>query len=168
MNSNNYRIMIFILTSFIFFAIPLKAQNNKVNEIVRASSKVKSTSADSLNQFVPLSEFTYGGDQRYTMDGSMPRLKTKIKPTTLEIMSGIYLGAVVGLHIHQNNAWWSGQRRSFHIQEAWAFGYQANIAGHAFGGYVCSYVMSEGLMASGFSWDAATFYGTIFGALYQT
>ena len=162
---NNYLGLMTVM--FLISALPASAQNNfEISD--KDSTSISSSSPEASGTFMPLTDFTFDHDRRYTMDGSLPRLKTKINLTALEIIGGVYLGAIVGLHIHQTNAWWSGQRRSFHIQEAWAFGYQANIAGHAFGGYVCSYVMSEGLIASGFSVKDATLYGTIFGALYQT
>ncbi len=120
------------------------------------------------NEFVPLSQFTYAGQRRYTMDGSLPRLNTKIKPLTTSILGGIYIGTLVWLHIHQQNAWWSGQRGNFHFEEDWQSALQVDKAGHAFGGYITSYVMSEGLMASGFSWNEATILGSAFGLAYQT
>jgi hypothetical protein len=123
---------------------------------------------DTLNNYVPLSQFIYAGQERYIMDGSLPRTVTEIKSATLGIVGGVYVGAIIFLHIHQRNAWWSGQRGNFHFEEDWVSALQADKAGHAFGGYFASYVMSEGLMASGFSWDAATLWGGIFGCAYQT
>ena len=123
---------------------------------------------DTVNNYVPLSEFTYAGQQRYIMDGSLPRTVTEIKPATLGIVGGVYIGAIVFLHIHQRNAWWSGTRGNFHFEEDWVSALQADKGGHSYGGYMASYLMSEGLMTSGFSWDAATLWGSIFGLAYQT
>jgi hypothetical protein len=123
---------------------------------------------DTLNEFVPLSEFTYAGLQRYTLDGSLPRTVTEIKPTNLAILGGLYLGTFIGLHIYQHNAWWKDQRRGFHFEEDWVSALQADKSGHAYGGYMASYLMSEGLMASGFDWNDATLWGAVFGCVYQT
>ncbi len=131
-----------------------------------ANSSVPDTSDP--NEFIPLSQFTYAGQRRYTMDGSLPRLDTKINPLNTSIVGGIYLGAIIWLHIHQQNAWWSGQRGKFHFEEDWVSALQVDKAGHAYGGYITSYVMSEGLMASGFSWNEATILGSAFGFAYQT
>ena len=120
------------------------------------------------NEYVPLSQFTYAGQRRYTMDGSLPRLNTEIKPVTAAIVGGVYIGAIVFLHIHQQHAWWSGNRSNFHFEEDWVSAMQVDKAGHAYGGYITSYVMSEGLMASGLSWSDATLWGSIFGLAYQT
>lgn len=123
---------------------------------------------DSSSVFVPLSQFTYGQDRRYTMDGSMPRLKTEIRPVTASIVGGIYLAGMIGLHFHQQKAWWSGQRRNFHIQEDWVSALQVDKAGHAYGSYVYSYVMGEGLMASGVDWNSSALWGSILGLGFQT
>jgi hypothetical protein len=102
------------------------------------------------------------------VDGSLPRTVTQIKPLTAGIVGGVYLGAIIALHINQQNAWWSGNRGSFHFEEDWVSALQVDKAGHAFGGYMTSYIMSEVLMASGFSWDGSTLWGSIFGLAYQT
>ncbi len=114
------------------------------------------------------SQFTYAGERRYTLDGELPNIKTKIRPVTAAIIGGVYLGAVVWLHIHQQHAWWSGSRGNFHFEEDWVSAMQVDKAGHAFGGYIMSYVMSEGLLAAGFSWNDATLWGAAFGLTYQT
>ncbi len=126
------------------------------------------TAAPDTGCFVPLTQFTYAGERRYTMDGSLPRLNTKLKPVTAAILGGVYVGAIVFLHIHQQHAWWSGSRGNFHFEEDWVSAMQVDKAGHAYGGYIASYVMSEGLMASGLSWKDATFWGSVFGLAYQT
>lgn len=144
--------------------------SNSINNISLESSHtgLEPEQIDTSNNFVPLSEFTYAGQLRYTLDGSRPRAVTEINPVNLSIVGGTYLGAFVFLHIYQHNAWWSNQRGGFHFEEDWVSALQSDKAGHAFGGYITSYIMSEGLMSSGFSWDAATLWGSIFGLAYQT
>jgi len=132
------------------------------------SSISQTENSNDISELVPLSQFTYAGQRRYTMDGSIPRLNTKIKLVTTSIIGGIYLGTLIWLHIHQQNAWWSGQRGNFHFEEDWVSALQVDKAGHSYGGYMMSYAVSEGLMASGFSWDEATLLGGGFGLAYQT
>ena len=142
-------------------------------------SQTQSTSPDSshtiLNetksiksQYLNPELFTYAGRRRYTLNGSLPNLQTKIRPTTTAIIGGVYAGTLVWLHIHQANAWWSGDRGKFHFQEDWVSALQVDKAGHAFGAYFVSYLLSEGFIASGFSWDDATNWGTLMAMLYQT
>ena len=122
---------------------------------------------DEKEQISPLL-FTYAGERRYTLNGKLPNLETEINPATTAIIGGIFLTTAVWLHIHQQNAWWSGSRRNFHFQEDWVSAMQVDKAGHAYGGYMTAYTMSEGLIASGFSWDDATLWGSLFGIVYQT
>ena len=131
-------------------------------------SGLRNNLKDTLNEYIQLNQFTYAGEERYTLDGSLPRAITKIKPANLAILGGVYAGAFVFLDIYQRHAWWSDQRGGFHFEEDWVSALQSDKAGHAFGGYIASYLMSEGLISSGFSWDAATIWGGIFGCVYQT
>ncbi len=167
-NISNLKLYLIIFAVFIFVSTvsaKIFAQNEK---IIPAPDSTVSNQKDNSTDFIPLSQFTYADHRRYTMDGSLPRITTQIKPTTMAILGGVYLGAIVFLHIHQQNAWWSGQRGNFHFEEDWMSALQVDKAGHSFGGYFTSYVMSEGLMASGLSWKDATLLGSIFGLAYQT
>ncbi len=123
---------------------------------------------DTADEFVPIEEFTYAGSGRYTLDGSLPRETSRIEPVNAAIVGGLYTGLLVSLHFLQQNAWWKDERASFHFQEDWDYALQADKAGHLFAGYYMSYLISEGLIASGFSWDAATVWGGTLGLLYQT
>ena len=160
-----------VLTTFaaIFFLLSMSKKTFAQNENAISSSDSTITSLkENSKDFIPLSQFMYADHRRYTMDGSLPRLTTQIKPATISILGGVYLGAIVFLHIHQQNAWWSGQRGNFHFEEDWVSALQVDKAGHSFGGYFASYLMSEGLMTSGFSWKDATLWGSVFGLAYQT
>jgi hypothetical protein len=157
----------FLIIFFLSLLIIPKNDFAQTSSLKLDSAKSFGQVSDSSKQISPFL-FTYAGDRRYTLSGQLPNLKTNIKPTTTLAIGGIFLTAAVWLHIHQQNAWWSGQRRNFHFQEDWVSAMQVDKAGHAYGGYMTAYVMSEGLMASGFSWDDATLWGTIFGIAYQT
>jgi hypothetical protein len=130
--------------------------------------------ADSLSrdphssQFLSPEKFTYAGERRYTLNGELPNLHTEIRPATAVVIGGLYLGTIIGLHFHQANAWWSRDRGKFHFEEDWVYALQVDKAGHFYGGYLISYIMSEGLIASGFSWDDAAVWGTVLGIAYQT
>ncbi|MGE5681200.1 MAG: DUF2279 domain-containing protein [Bacillota bacterium] len=124
------------------------------------------TSAEQLT--LPVSKFTYSGDRRYTIDGSLPNLKSKLRPVPASIVGGLYLGTLVYLHFHQQNAWWSGNRGNFHFQEDWVSALQVDKAGHAFGAYIMSYMLTEGLTVSGINWDDANIYGSALALAYQS
>ena len=118
--------------------------------------------------FVPVSEFKWAGDRRYTITGEQPRTVTQWKPVTAAVIGGIALTSVVVLHISQQNAWWSGQRRSFHFTEDWVSALQVDKFGHAYGGYFMAYGMNEALMASGVDYKSSALFGSVFGLAYQT
>src|ERR1035437_2851389 len=119
--------------------------------------------SDSDHVYLPISQFTYASDRRFTISGDQPRLTTEIKPMTTAIIGGVTLTSIILMHIHQNNSWWSGQRRSFHFQEDWISALQVDKCGHAFGGYLFSYCMDEALKTSGVDYNSSALYGSIFG-----
>ena len=137
--------------------------------IVNAQDKDSlSVSQNSYSHFLSPDKFTYAGERRYTLDGLLPNTQTEIRPTSAAVLGGIYLGTLTWLHFHQANAWWSKDRGKFHFEEDWVYALQVDKAGHFYGGYLISYLMSEGLLASGFSWDDASIWGTALGIAYQT
>ncbi|MEI7812959.1 MAG: DUF2279 domain-containing protein [Ignavibacteria bacterium] len=135
---------------------------NSVNQLSVADSLSKSV------VYLPQSKFMYSTDRRYMIDGSLPMVNTKIKPVPAAIAGGLYFGTLIVLHQSQKNAWWSGTRRSFHFQEDWTSALQVDKAGHAFGTFLMSYFITEGLTLSGFGWDAANIWGSALGLGYQT
>jgi hypothetical protein len=159
-----YLTVIILLLLFVFCTGDILAQSDV---IIPDSKKIDKKLIDTTSKISPVT-FTYAGDRRYTLNGELPNLKTEIRPATTAIIGGIFLTTALWLHIHQQNAWWSGQRRSFHFQEDWVSAMQVDKAGHAFGGYMTAYIMSEGMMAAGFSWNDATLWGSLFGIAYQT
>ncbi|MGE5352218.1 MAG: DUF2279 domain-containing protein [Acidobacteriota bacterium] len=169
-NIPEYTILLLLL-----FIWQISSEVNPVGAVTLANSDSSLANSDSslsnpesASKRLSLNEFTYAGDRRYTLDGSLPLSETKIKPLTASIVGGIYLGAIVGLHINQRNAWWSDNRGAFHFQEDWFSALQVDKAGHSFGSYIISYVLSEGLLASGVSYDASAIWGSALALAYQT
>jgi len=119
-------------------------------------------------EFLPLSEFTWAGSQRYTFSGEAPRLITKINPVSAGIIGGVVLGSVIALHINQQNAWWKDQRGGFHIVEDWVSALQVDKLGHTFGGYYIAYGMDEALKSSGVDYHSSAIYGSLFAFAYQS
>ena len=159
------QLKIFIVLSFLLFTCPniLMGQSEAPDSVLYSK-----TPSDSGQAYLPISQFTYGGDRRFTISGDQPRLITEIKPVTTAIIGGVILTSVIALHIHQQNAWWSGTRGSFHFQEDWISALQVDKCGHAFGGYMLSYGMDEALKTSGVDYNSSVLYGSIFGLAYQT
>jgi hypothetical protein len=128
-----------------------------------AQSSIAQTAADT----VPASEFTYAGYPRVTLTGNPATTKTRIKPLPFSLLTGTYLGALTALHIYQVNTIWDSTTH-FRILEDGDYGLYTDKFGHIWGTYINAYFISEFLMASGLSWDAATNWGGAMALLYQT
>ena len=120
-----------------------------------------------LNQ-IDFKNFTFAGEQRYTLDGSIPKQTTELRPIPASIVGGIYLSVYAGLYIHQRNTWWSGERQKFHFVEDWVYALQVDKVGHSYGTYVCSWIFTEGLLVSGVSRDLSPILGSAMGLAYET
>ena len=132
------------------------------------SLQFNNAKSDLSEGYLPVSQYTWAGDRRFTISGDQPGLTTKIKPVTTAIIGGVVLTSVVVLHVAQQNAWWSGQRRSFHFAEDWVSALQVDKFGHAFGGYMMSYGMDAALITSGVDYNSSALYGSLFGLAYQS
>ncbi|MFN5310631.1 MAG: DUF2279 domain-containing protein [Candidatus Kapaibacterium sp.] len=117
--------------------------------------------------YIPLSQFTYAGDERVTIDGSLPRNTTKIRPLPLIGLASIYLGITTALHIYQVNTFWDSTT-TFRFIEDGDYALYADKFGHAWGTYINAYLASEALMGAGLSWEAATLGGAGIALAYQT
>ncbi len=112
--------------------------------------------------------FTYAGNLRYTIDGYTPKPYTELRPVQASVIGSLYLGAIIGLYIHQSNAWWSDSKGNFHFVEDWVSALQVDKFGHAYGGFASAYLMREGLLYAGIDDENSHIYGALFGLAYQT
>lgn len=127
------------------------------------SSRTSPVVADSDDE----TSMAWASYQRVTIDGAPPNPHTVIRPVPFAIASTVYLGAMVGLHIYQANAWWKKDRGPFHFQEDWSENLQNDKFGHFFGAYVNSYFIRETLIECGFGQEASHDFGGILGGLYS-
>ena len=94
-------------------------------------------------------------------------LRTNINYTMLTALGAVYLGAGIGVHIYQRNAWWSSQRTSFHFQNDWSYALWQDKVGHFFAATLLVHAFSVGLEAANFQSNDAMLYGTIMGLAFQ-
>lgn len=148
---------------------------NSVNDIVssyNSDSEINSyaSSITIKNNLYKVSkdEFIYAGTPRFTINGELPNLKTKINPFNAALTAGVTVGLAVALHINQNVAWWEGRYRPFYIRDDWNNALMADKFGHFMGGYFVSYFAREGLIFSGVSWGRSILLASAFGLLSQT
>ncbi len=133
---------------------------------IDTTNNVMKNSADSYN-FVSMSDFIYAGQRRYTIDGSPPLIDTKIKPINFAIFTGGLIAAFYAQHQLQLKTIWKDLGK-FRFIEDGPYAMYVDKAGHVYGAYLTSYLLSETLMTTGLSWDAATAWGSALGLSYAT
>lgn len=81
---------------------------------------------------------------------------------------GFTIGAGVWLHNYQRNAWWSGQRGQFHIQNDWDYSMSADKLGHFFDGAFIHKLFSGSFEWAGFDKKSAMWLGALSSIAYMT
>ncbi len=92
---------------------------------------------------------------------------TRIHWPHAAIVGGVLGATVTGIHLYQANAWWSGQRTSFHFQNDPDYAKNVDKAGHFFGGVFASNLARKSLQWSGLSEDASVWWGFAVGSLFE-
>jgi len=162
---------LFFFSLFILLNLDLHAANSALlfsAEINYPDSLLQQEKQHETLETIPQSQFTLAGNPRYTIFGTLPPVKTSFKPLPSAVVGTVYISAMVGLHLYQKKAWWSGERRNFHFMEDWVSALQVDKVGHAYGGYIMSYFCGEGLLASGADLEDASLWGFLLGTGYQT
>lgn len=148
-----------------FSMLSIDNPENDSSVMMIANIKPYTTETIPISLFKP---YTYAGYKRYTVDGEAPNSKQSIDWVPATITAGIAGGACTGLYLYQKNAWWSDNKSAFHIQEDGNYSLHADKLGHFYGGYVVSYLIGEGIIASGVPLRTAHAIGALGGMMYQT
>ncbi len=159
-----YKIFFFITILLCLNILSLNAQQTSISNT--KNDETLSQINDSTDYFTQ-KEFKYANMPRYTLFGDLPRIDTKIKPVNFVGFGAVYATFMYMQHKWQSETIWKEQT-SFRIMEDGEYALWADKAGHFFGTYYMSYFMSEGLLQSGLSWEAATVWGGVMGLAYNT
>jgi hypothetical protein len=95
---------------------------------------------------------------------SFEPLKNQIDYNRLMWVGGAYVGAGVGLHIYQANAWWANQNAKFHIVNDWNYALWIDKVGHFYGTNILGHAISGGLEACNVQSEQSAIYSGL-GAL---
>ena len=95
-------IKVIYLFCFLFVFLPLNI--NACPVINDKTDSLQTSNSISDSNYIPVSQFTWAGDRRYTISGEQPRINTQFKPVTAAIIGGVTLTSIVVLHIAQQNA----------------------------------------------------------------
>ena len=98
----------------------------------------------------------------------LPKQKYKVNLIKFGAITGVTAGAFWWLHNYQKNAWWSGQRGKFHIQNDWDYAMSADKTGHFFDGALIQAIYRGALEWAGFSPTASVWLGAAFSIAYMT
>jgi hypothetical protein len=94
-------------------------------------------------------------------------LNKEIDYTMLTGISAATLGAGILVHIYQRDAWWTSQRRSFHIQNDPSYALNIDKAGHFFGAAFLAHVFSGSLEATNMQSEQAAIWGSSLAFAFQ-
>ncbi len=117
--------------------------------------------------YVPLKNFVYADNVRYTISGSPPLEDTKLKTTPTILFASGLTCVFIAQHIGQLQTIWK-EMGDFTFTEDIEQDMWADKCGHFYGSYLASYILSESMMEVGFSWEAATVWGGVLGLSYST
>ncbi len=127
-----------------------------------------SASADGkIVKTIPLSEFFYADNPRYTITGDLPLKKTRLKTIPTIAFAGGLTAVFVAQHIGQETTIWK-DKSEFRILEDISQDMWADKFGHFFGAYFTSYLLRESLIEIGVGWDASAIWGGALGLSYST
>lgn len=180
----------FILIILFFFAVRAQSAEQVENESVKGSvisqsieslvdypcleecsthnidTQSEIAASDETSETLSPHEFTYAGYPRTTLMGTAALKKTSIKNTPFYVLTGTYAAAITALHIYQVNTIWDSTS-AFRFIEDGNYGLYVDKLGHFWGGYLNAYILSEFLMGSGLSHEAATNWGAAMSFTYQ-
>ncbi len=103
----------------------------------------------------------------FTFSGRTVNVATKIEPIPFLIFLGAYTGIFVLQHLGQMSTIWKN-RGDFHVAEDGKYAMYIDKAGHFYGTFLTSYVLSQSLIECGFSYDMANAFGGLLGLGYTT
>lgn len=135
-------------------------ESNKISD--SSGSKILDTIL-----YVPYNEFFIADQPRYTFTGEPALKNTKLRLLNTVAIFGTYSVIFYVQHEMQQNTIWKNVG-DFHIQEDIQYSLFLDKFGHFYGGYSTSYLLGEMLQLAGFSWDAATIWGSALGLSYMT
>lgn len=94
--------------------------------------------------------------------------KSRVNYYKISGISAFTVGAGYLLHNFQQHAWWSGERRTFHIQNDWAYAMSMDKLGHFFVAHFITNTMKDAFRWSGLSKRTSIWMGALFSIAYMT
>lgn len=94
---------------------------------------------------------------------------TRIHPLRAKVVAGTAVLGLVGSYVYVQNAWWSDNKTSFHIDHDMDYRYAKNVdkGAHFIGGIMCAELFKSGLYWAGFSKERSYWYAFILSSIMQ-
>ncbi len=92
--------------------------------------------------------------------------KNGINYTRLALVGVGTAGTMAVIHVYQQHAWWSGQRRSFHVVNDWDYALNIDKIGHFYGATLISNLFSSSLQWAGIERKSAMIYGALLATVF--
>lgn len=162
---DNYNNQIESLDNFQYFTENFASKG--VNEESESMNQLSPVIHKDSSGYVPWAEFFYADQQRFTFNGDLALTESKIKPLNTALIFGTYSVIFYVQHKMQQNTIWKNVG-TFNFQEDIQYSLWVDKFGHFYGGYSTSYLLSEMLQLSGFSWETSTILGSALGLSYMT
>jgi hypothetical protein len=86
----------------------------------------------------------------------------------LAVMGGLLTGAMVTIHIYQQNGWWRDNRSPFHFQEDLVYGLSVDKIGHFYGASLLTFVFRNALETANMPERKSLYIGAAGALLFQT
>lgn len=152
-----FRLLTYFILLIIFF-VPIKLRSQELITVSNQSAKINNS-------------FLNNAQNPFTSNQKLKTIKDKdaeINPIKVTAISGVTVGASIWLHNFQRNAWWSGQRGFFHIQNDWEYAMSADKLGHFFDGAFINKLYSGAFEWAGFNRTVSVWGGALFSLAYMT
>ncbi len=152
--------MLFVIRKFFFLLVVVLVLNSHSFSL----DVVDTTKHNNFNQHY---QYQIADKPFFTITGDKINEITKIKPIPTAIFIGSYAAVFYLQHIGQVKTIWQN-RGKFHFAEDKDYALYADKAGHFYGTFLTSYVLTQSLIECGFSYDWATGIGIFLGLGYST
>jgi hypothetical protein len=91
-----------------------------------------------------------------------------VNTSRLAIVGGVVAASVVAIHLYQRNAWWKGERTTFHFQEDLIYAKGIDKIGHVYAANALTFVLSRSLQWANVTESPSIIWGAIGSTLYET
>jgi hypothetical protein len=92
--------------------------------------------------------------------------KNGVNYTRLALVGVGTAGTMAIIHVYQQHAWWSGQRRSFHVVNDWNYALNIDKVGHFYGANLISKLFSGSLQWAGIEEKKSMIYGALLATVF--